>query len=253
MQSPSWQLQTPIDAVIFDCDGTLSSIEGIDELAKNNGTTDIVQRLTADAMGKSGITPELYEKRLALVQPTQTQVLALGQQYIAHAVPEVGEIIQLLKRLNKTVYIVSAGLKPAVIQFADSLRVPAQNVFAVDVQFDAEGCYVDFDRHSTLIDRQGKREVVMQIKKQHPELAFVGDGLNDLAVRDLVARFVGYGGSYYRENIAVQCDFYIKTFSMATLLPLVLTPSEVNGLNEEDNTFYQKAIVGMADGVKINL
>src|SRR5689334_13073539 len=112
MQAQHWQLKNPINAVIFDCDGTLSSIEGIDELAKNNGAADIVQRLTADAMGKSGINPDLYAKRLALVKPTYAEVMALGQQYIDHSVPDINELILLFKRQNKSVYIVSAGLNP---------------------------------------------------------------------------------------------------------------------------------------------
>src|SRR5437016_3271945 len=85
--TPRWQLQTPISAIIFDCDGTLSAIEGIDELAKNTGVSEAVQSLTAEAMGKSGLNPGLYQKRLDLTYPNREQVTALGYQYYAHKVP----------------------------------------------------------------------------------------------------------------------------------------------------------------------
>src|SRR4051812_47754308 len=74
----------PIDAIIFDCDGTLSHIEGIDELAKENGVGEQGVKLTEEAMGRSGMSPELYEHRLNLVLPTAAQVDTLGQLYFQH-------------------------------------------------------------------------------------------------------------------------------------------------------------------------
>ncbi len=110
----NWQLAKPINAVIFDCDGTLSEIEGIDELAKLNHAGAKVAALTELAMGTTGMNPELYRERLKLVEPSREQVLHLGHLYQKHMVPDADAVIQLLTRLDKTVYIISAGLKPAV-------------------------------------------------------------------------------------------------------------------------------------------
>ena len=101
MTLPEWQLKAPLEAVIFDCDGTLSTIEGIDELAKQNHVSEPVEALTAEAMGTTGMNPLLYQKRLALVQPRREQVLALGQDYFANQVPDVYAVIQALKHLHK--------------------------------------------------------------------------------------------------------------------------------------------------------
>lgn len=252
MVTPNWQLQTPLSAVIFDCDGTLTTIEGIDELAKNNGASDIVQGLTRDAMGKSGMNPELYEKRLALVNPTQAEVIALGRQYIAHQVPDIDSVIQIFKRLNKAIYIVSAGLYPAVAVFGKHLQVHDDNIYAVKIDFDAEGRYLSFDKGSALTYRDGKREIVREIKKHHPEVMCIGDGLNDYAVYDLVTRFVGYGGAYYRDNIASLCQFYIKSLSMASLLPLALTQNEAKQLTSAELTLYQRGLSAIESGDVIN-
>ena len=138
---PTWQLQTPIQAVLFDCDGTLASIEGIDELAKNNRVGGAVETLTADAMGKSGINFDLYQKRLDLVRPTQEQVITLGQHYFSNQVPDAKDVIALLQRLNKSVYLISAGLFPAVSLFGKLLQIPEENIFAVNIDFDTNGTF----------------------------------------------------------------------------------------------------------------
>jgi len=238
--NPTWQLQTPIEAIIFDCDGTLSAIEGIDELAKNNGVGEIVSALTAEAMGKSGITPELYQQRLDLVYPQQKQVLELGAQYYTQRTPDADRIIQLFKRLNKSVYLVSAGLYPAVTLFGELLEIPKTHIYAVDIHFDAQGQFLDFDRSSPLLHNDGKREIISQLKNKYQNLLYIGDGLNDFSVHDLVTRFVGYGGVFYRENIKALCEYYLTAPSLAALLPLALTAKEVSLLTPNDQRLYEQ-------------
>jgi len=245
VKKQDWQLKKPLDAILFDCDGTLSSIEGIDELAVSAGPekAQAVQALTADAMGKTGINPEVYQKRLELVAPARAEVEQLGETYFRHCTPDSKAVISLFQQLGKPVYVLSAGLFEAVSWFANQLNIPPQHVFAVRIQFDEQGAYRDFDKTSPLIHNQGKRIIVEQLKKRHSRLLYLGDGLNDLAVRDLVTRFVGYGGSYYRQNIADQCEFYIKTPSLLPLLPLVLTAEEYDGLSVAERKLYDTGLV----------
>ena len=66
MTTTDWQLKNPIEAIVFDCDGTLSAIEGVNELAKNSGVHQIIEELTHKAMSVAGLNPELYQKRLDL-------------------------------------------------------------------------------------------------------------------------------------------------------------------------------------------
>ncbi|EKD53813.1 MAG: hypothetical protein ACD_60C00149G0012 [uncultured bacterium] len=238
----NWQLPTPLDAIIFDCDGTLSQIEGIDELAKANGTYDAVKELTAEAMGKSGLNPELYQKRLDLVVPTEKEVHNLGQKYFNYQTEDTSAVIQLLHRINKKIYVISAGLYPAVAIFADLLHIPRQYIFAVNIYFDSKGNFSDYECTSPLTSANGKRSIVSELKKIHPRVAYIGDGLNDYAVYDLATRFIGYGGVYYRENIAALCEFYLKKPTMAGLLPLVLTPAECKKLTRVEEVLYQKGL-----------
>jgi phosphoserine phosphatase len=246
------ELQLPVDAIIFDCDGTLSQIEGIDELARQNGVSAPVESLTAIAMGSSGINPDLYQKRMDLVRPNRTQVLALGNEYFQQQMPDALEVIALFHGLGKSIYLVSAGLLPAVKIFGELLQIPAANIFAVGIDFDAAGNYTGYDHQSPLTHAHGKREIVAEINKKHARTAYVGDGLNDLAVYDLVTRFVGMGGTYFRQNIADHCQFYINEKSLTPLLPLLLTRAEQNNSLTE-NSFYQKGIMLINAGdVKIS-
>lgn len=241
MKIPNLQLETPIDAIIFDCDGTLTRLEGVDELAAMNGVGEIVAAMTAEAMGQSGINPDLYQKRLSLIKPTQQQLHRLGQDYCDNATPEAKQVIGLLQRLHKKIYIASAGLLPAVEIFASFLNVPQKDIFAVNIYFDTHGNYLDFDHNSPLIHRDGKREIITQLK-HHPSLIHIGDGLNDHAVYDLVTRFIGYGGVFYRENIARRCDFYTRSPSLSALLPLCLTQLEYECMNLEDKRLYEQGL-----------
>lgn len=57
---------TSFDLIFFDCDSTLSTIEGIDELAKLKGKEGRVSILTDKAMNGDLDLSEVYGKRLKL-------------------------------------------------------------------------------------------------------------------------------------------------------------------------------------------
>lgn len=248
MDIKKWQPDTLIDCVIFDCDGTLTSIEGIDVLAENNGVSEKVKNLTSVAMGQSGINPQIYKERLDLVYPSERSTLRLGQHYIQNCIPDTQEVIKLFQRLNKSLYIVSAGLYPAVALFADFLKIPRSNIFAVPIHFNENGEFIDYDHQSPLITSMGKKDIVNQLKPLHHQMAYLGDGLNDLAAKDLVSRFIGYGGIYYRENIRAASDYYITAPFLAALLPLILTAEECAALNPSEKALYEKGMIAIQQG-----
>lgn len=246
--SNTWQPQQQLAAIIFDCDSTLSSIEGMDELAKENHVGQAVEALTLEAMSVSGINPELYQKRLELIRPNKKQVLTLGQHYFTHLIPDALQVIRLLQFLKKNIYMVSAGVNPAIAIFGELLQIPSKNIFAVDLEFDLEGNFKNYNKLSPLIHHDGKRLVVKKIKTHHSNIAYIGDGLNDLATQDIVTRFIGYGGVAYRHKIANQCQYYIHTASLAPLLPLTLTENEVTQLQSADRNLYENGLVAIYRG-----
>lgn len=218
-------LEQPLDAIVFDCDGTLSQIEGIDYLAKINGVEEAVCQLTHTAMTQTGISASLYAKRLDFVKPTLDQIKSLAQIYFDHISPDVVNTISILQKLHKKIYIFSAGVNPAVQLFGAKLNVLKENIFAVDLQFDAQGHYIDFDHHSVLTTRDGKKKLIHQLPEKR--IGYIGDGMNDVAVMNDVTRFIGYGGAYYRDNIKKIVPFYSEEKSFLALLPLLLTENEL--------------------------
>jgi phosphoserine phosphatase len=62
------------DVVCFDCDSTLSRIEGIDELARQHGLFDKVAALTDAAMNGELALEDVYASRLDLIRPNQASI-----------------------------------------------------------------------------------------------------------------------------------------------------------------------------------
>ncbi|PNT88479.1 phosphoserine phosphatase [Coxiella burnetii] len=248
MLAMPWRITTPIDAVIFDCDGTLSQIEGIDHLAEINNVDSEVRLLTETAMNLTGITADIYRKRLDLVNPTKDQVDQLDEQYYANLTPDAAEIISILHNLNKTVYVISAGIQAAVEAFAKRLGIPTSHVFAVAVYFDGKGRYLNYEHQSPLTYQLGKRKVIEALRLNHHRFVYVGDGMNDIEAVNLAERFIGYGGAYYRSHLAEMCDYYIKSRTLAPMLPLSLTLEEFERLSQVEKTLYQKGLKQINEG-----
>lgn len=247
MRKHTWHPKEPIDAVIFDCDSTLSAVEGIAVLAEQNGVYDEVHGLTEEAMAVSGMNTNLYRARLDLVKPSQLQLQALGSSYWDAVTPHVMPVIQTLHALGKTVYVVSAGIQEAVVDFAEKLNIPSANVFAVHVYFDASGQYKDFDSHSPLATSTGKSEIVAMLRQKFATVAHIGDGMNDVEAAKSVDRFIGYGGACYRQSIADLSQYYLTCASMTPVLPLLLTEQEAMQLTPESQVVYQQGVALMSE------
>lgn len=227
-----------IEAYIFDCDGTLSSIEGITELARLNGCEDQVGALTEMAMSQQGITPELYAQRLELVKPTMTQCQHIGDLYIQSITPDIKSVIQALQSLNKSIYIISAGIQSSVCMLANFLDINQENVFAVELHYNDQGVYHSFRQDSPLVQPKGKEKIAKQLLEQHCSLCAIGDGANDLPLQSVCTQFIGYGGAFYRPKIRSACDHYISSSSMAPLLYLSLQQDEREHLSKDHQQLY---------------
>ena len=244
----NWQPTQPFDGIVFDCDSTLSAIEAIDELAVFNGVGDYVTQLTEEAMQKTGLTADLYKERLDLVRPTQAQVEEVARMYIAKQTPDIQVVVEIFQMLYKSIYVISAGVNPAVQLFAQHLNIPHTHVFAVDLEFDETGCYAGYASNSPLTRSGGKRDVILKVQEVSSNILYVGDGMNDVEVKDLVSRFVGYGGAKFRQTIADFCRYYITSKSMLPLLPLGLTHDELQSLSLDARCLYDAGLLALEEG-----
>jgi phosphoserine phosphatase len=208
-------------SVLFDCDSTLSSIEGIEVLAKSHG--EEVARLTEAAMRGEVALEQVYGRRLALVRPTRASLDALGREYVDALVSDALEVVRALQAAGVDVRIISGGLLPAVEAVARALGVRAEAVAAVDVRFDARGNYAGFDELSPLARAGGKREVIERWRESlAAPVMLVGDGATDLEAQAVVDCFVAFAGVVARAPVVEAADIVVRAPSLAPILPLAL-------------------------------
>ena len=225
--------------VIFDCDSTLSTIEGIDELARMTGHEYDVAMLTKRAMEGDVPLESVYGHRLVTVNPTQEQVRAIANHYRETVVPDASEVIHALQALGTEVFIVSGGLIEPVRDFGVWLGVPRDHIFAVNMEYDqlagkwwrywelpgGDNPQANFlaVEPNPLTGTLGKNQIISRIRAQYPgRVLMIGDGLSDLEAAVDVELFVGFGGAVFRQRIADESPVYIRTLTLAPLLPLTL-------------------------------
>lgn len=206
----------PFDRVIFDCDSTLSKIEGIDELAAMNGVFYEVADMTRQAM--SGAVPfeEVFGRRLDLIKPNHKQLDGVGDLYTSTLVEDAIHVVSALNQLGIEVKLVSGGYRQALEPMADALGVVHDNLHANDLHFNAKGEYIGFDESNPLCKSHGKAEVVKQMSPV-PTL-FIGDGASDVEVAQYVELFVGYGGIEKRGPVQGAAPIYLHEESLAPAL-----------------------------------
>lgn len=211
------------DIICFDCDSTLSRIEGIDELARYSGLFDQVAALTNAAMNGELALESVYGKRLELIRPDKKQIDWLAKLYIEEVVPGAVEAIAELGKHNKTVHIISGGLRQAILPLAEFLGVPARQVHAVDIEFDAQGRYLGFAATSPLANSGGKALVCRDILNGSAgRLALVGDGKTDLEAKQAGATVVGFGGVVARAAVRQQADYFVETPDLTDVLQFLI-------------------------------
>ena len=214
-------------AVCFDCDGTLTRIEGIDELARRSDLEAEIAPLTEGAMDGTLSIEDVYARRLEIVRPDRDALEWLGARYIEELVNGAGETIAALQRLGKPVYVVSGGLLQPVTTLAEALAIEPANVRAVEVHLDSAGCYSGFNANSPLVRSDGKAEICSELSARHGPIAIVGDGVTDLAAKSGGAYVVGFGGVVNRKVMAERADSFVADATLVSTLELLLTDSEL--------------------------
>ena len=213
------------DGVVFDCDATLSALEGIDELAAQAGVAAEVSTLTHRAMNGDIPLEAIYGERLALIRPPRASLAAIARRYQETIVPGARETIAVLQARGIKTAIVSGGLLDAVLPLAAAVGVAAADTFAVSLQFDDAGNYLHY-LDNPLTTAGGKAKVVAAWKKQHglKHVVVVGDGMSDVAARapNAADRIIGYGGVVERAAVRAAADQYSTARDLRELLPLIL-------------------------------
>jgi phosphoserine phosphatase len=210
------------DVICFDCDSTLSKIEGIDELAKRVGLGEQMSRLTDAAMNGELPLEAVYGQRLSAIKPDQASIDWLGDLYVAEIVDGVKDVFDSLLAQNKEVHIISGGLRQAIAPLANYLGISAEHVHAVDIYFNEDGSYGNYDENSPLARAGGKAEICRQLTKSQGSLVMIGDGKTDMEAKQAGAYVIGFGGVVDRPIVRELADSYVAEASLMSVLPYLL-------------------------------
>lgn len=211
--------------LIFDCDSTLSGIEGIDELGRMRPTeiAEQIAQLTTDAMNGRAPIDEVFGLRLRLIRPSRRECATVGQRYLKHVEPHAKRVIAELVGRGWDVAIVSGGFVPCIEPLAADLGI--ERVEAVPLYFDATGAYAGYGEDYPTTRNGGKLDLVRQLRAAggYTTTVMVGDGVSDLETAPGVDRFIGFGGYVCRPKVRAEADCFIHGLDeLPSLLPSFL-------------------------------
>ncbi len=229
--------------IFFDCDSTLTAVEGIDVLADTVGKRSRVEVLTQAAMDGSLDLEDVYAKRLRTLRPTRQQILDIRRSYKRNIVEDAAHVVTALQALGHKVYIISGGLAEPVEEFGISLGIPRNRIRAVDIAYNElsgqwwEKSTTDNKRYMTFSEgaltvSDGKAQIVRELMgEQRGRSLLIGDGNSDLMAGQAVDLFVGFGGVVSRPVVRANAPVFIHSPSLAPLLALAGGPAELRILS----------------------
>lgn len=211
------------DGIIFDCDSTLSSIEGIDELAALKHVRAQITELTNQAMNGYVPLEMVYSKRLDIIRPQQSDLHIIAQQYLDTITAGALQTVQALQASGIRTAIISGGLRSAILPLAAKLGIAPEDVFAVELEFNNQG---EYERvlPSPLATTNGKRETTAAWKRANGlnTVYLIGDGMSDVAAKGAGAAdaVIGYGGIVIRDAVREAADCFLTDSNLTALLNL---------------------------------
>jgi len=235
----------PFRNVFFDCDSTLTTVEGIDVLAEAVGKGWRVATLTRAAMDGQLDLEDIYARRLRTIHATRAQIKELGRRYKKNVVEDARGVIGALHHLGHNVHIVSGGLEEPVRDFASWLGVPGSHVHAVPIEYDQlsgdwwlanehglnpSAKILDYEQ-SPLTVSDGKAKIIAQaLVNSRGRSLLIGDGVSDLLAATAVDLFAGFGGVEARLRVELEAPLFTRSSSLAPLLLVAAGPHFVASL-----------------------
>jgi len=171
-----------VEHIIFDCDSTLTTIEGVDELAGLVDKRESVSELTRKAIDGEVPLEGIFFDRLDMIRPTCDHIRQIGKLYCRSLSASARVILEIAEFLGKKVYILSSGYLPCLRILGDYLNVDDKHVFGVDLIFDREENYLYCPRDQILTLTDGKLRKVRELDLPRDRTVMIGDGANDLPV-----------------------------------------------------------------------
>lgn len=211
--------------LFLDCDSTLSSIEGIDELARLSDPVIFaeVEKLTSSAMNGDVPLEEVFARRMEIIRPDLDIAREVSRRYVDTVVSGVPEFIARAKAAGWLPVIVSGGFAPLIEPLA--VRLGIRHVEAVPLLFNELGEYSGYGADYPTTRNFGKNEIIREWKNAMlpQRVVMLGDGISDLETRSDVDLMVGFGGVVAREKVKQGADVWLMDFDDPDILASVLS------------------------------
>lgn len=212
-------------SVIFDFDSTLIRVESLEEILRPHLEADPTLAEEMEAITNRGMEGlisfrESLEQRLALAQPTLTDVTQFGESARQYLTEGLDQVIIWLQGKGVDVHIVSGGLKEAIVPLAAELGVREDHVHAVALMWRPDGRLEGLDRNDPFSDT--KRAGFAKLR---PHLAspciVIGDGYTDFELfhAGLAEHFIAFTAHKRRAAVvANKCPEATDKYRLIQLL-----------------------------------
>lgn len=215
-----------VKLLFIDCDSTLSSIEGIDELARL-ASPDLfgeVVALTNAAMNGEVAIGDVFKRRLEILRPDREMIDKVARLYLETLVPGVRDFLALAVKEGWLPVILSGGFAPAIRPLARALGI--RHVEAVPLSTDENGNYAGYDETYPTTRNFGKNEIIRLWKTALlPQMVvMIGDGISDLETKPDVDLMIGFGGVVAREKVKEDADIWLTSFLGIESLSAIVIP-----------------------------
>lgn len=168
-------------------------------------------------MGGHVLFQDALAERLSIIKPSKQDI----QQYLINHpfkfTEDVEQLISLLHKRGKIVYLVSGGFRQMIEPVAIKLKIPTYRIYANNLLFHDDGSFKGFDPAEPTSRDGGKPAVVRMLIDAHgyKRIVMVGDGVTDMQARPPANLFIGYGGIVVRERVRDGADWYIYDFKVS--------------------------------------
>ena len=218
-------LTKPKGKLLFiDCDSTLSSIEGIDELARLLSPEIFaeVEALTNAAMNGDVNLDEVFNRRMEIIRPNRKMVDQVSLRYLETIVPGAAQMISIAIGQGWLPVILSGGFAPIIKPLAARLGI--RHIEAVPLSFNDVGDYAGYGADYPTTRNLGKNEIIQEWKAAMLpcRTIMIGDGISDLETKPDVDLMVGFGGVIGREKVIHGADFWLTNFQDLEVLSSLL-------------------------------
>ncbi len=206
--------------IVIDFDSTFTKVEALDELAdialkgnpKQKQIVSQIRDITEKGMaGEIGFADSLRDR---------VELLSANKSHIDLLITFLkGKISDSFKR-NKTfiqenaesILIVSSGFKDFIVPVVEELGIPAENVYANEFTYDAEGNITGYDKDN-LLSKDGGKVLLLNSLNLEGEVYAIGDGYTDYELREsgLANKFYAFTENVSRKKVTEKADFVVPS------------------------------------------